>query len=69
MDRPIFVLLDEAIRAAEHCKRESRFLEDKDLLLLFSAHLKMKIEEYRVAMEQQEARVIVPLSSAGVATN
>ncbi len=70
MERPIFALLDETIRAAEHCKREARFLDDEDLLLLFSAYLRMKVEEYQAAMEKQEARgaCALPLSSAGVAT-
>ena len=54
MDRPIFALLDEIIRAAEHCKRESRFLEDKDLFLLFSAHFRMKVEEYLAEMRLRE---------------
>ena len=56
MDRPIFALLDEIIRATEHCKRESRFLEDKDLFLLFSAHVRMKIDQYEAAMRRQETR-------------
>ena len=54
MDRPIITLLDEIVRAAEHCKSEARFLEDKDLLLLFNAHVRIKLGEYRAAMGQQE---------------
>ena len=54
MDRPIITLLDEIARATEHCKRESRFLEDEDLLILFGAHLKMKYGEYQAAMRRQE---------------
>jgi len=54
VDRPIFALLDEIIRAADHCKRESVYLGDKDLFLLFSAHFKMKVEEYLAEMRLQE---------------
>ena len=56
MDRPLITFLDEAARAANHCKREARFLEDEDLLLLFNAHLKMKFEEYQAAMRRQETK-------------
>jgi len=54
MDRPIFALLDKIIRAAEHCRRESRFLEDEDLLILFGAHFEMKFEEYLAEMRLRE---------------
>ena len=64
MNRPIITLLDEAARAANHCKREAQFLGDEELLLLFSTHLRMKVEEYQTAMERQETK---PLSSTGVA--
>jgi len=56
MNQPIFTLLDEVIRAAEHCKRESRFLEDEDLFLLFNTHVRIKLGEYQAAMSRQETK-------------
>ena len=70
MDRPIIALLDEVVRAARHCKSESQFLGDKDLLLLFSAHLKMNRRddgnEFASRPIRQRVRLANPEGGAGV---
>ena len=54
MERPIITLLNEIVRAGEHCLRETPYLSDEDLTILFCAHVRLKCEEIA---EREEAHI------------